>query len=177
MVILGIVLLWFGWFGFNGGSALNSSLRSTYAATNTNFAAASGALTWVIMDFYFMRHWSAVAWASGALAGLVGITPACGYVPIWSSIVIGIVTAAICNFSTKLKFLMKCDDGLDCFGLHGIGGYIGSILTGIFATSYVTHTDGVTIIPGGWIEGNWVQVGIQLAGGTAYILLAIRSAS
>ena len=63
---------------------------------------------------------------------------------------------------------MKCDDGLDCFGLHGVGGYVGSILTGIFATSYVTHTDGVTTIPGGWIEGNWVQIGIQLAGGTAY---------
>lgn len=72
MVILGIVMLWFGWFGFNGGSALNSSLRSTYAATNTNFAAASGLVTWVLLDFYFLRKWSAVGAASGALAGLVG---------------------------------------------------------------------------------------------------------
>jgi len=72
MVILGIVFLWFGWFGFNGGSALNCSLRSTYAANNTNLAAASGLATWVVMDFYFLGKWSAVAAASGALAGLVG---------------------------------------------------------------------------------------------------------
>jgi ammonium transporter, Amt family len=171
MVVLGIVMLWFGWFGFNGGSALNSSLRSTAAATNTNFAAASGAVTWVVMDYFFTRKWSAVAWASGALAGLVGITPACGFVPIWSSPVIGIVTAFFCNYSTKLKYYMNVDDGLDCFGLHGIGGYVGSILTGVFAADYITALDGVTVIPGGWINGHFVQLGYQLAGSTAYVFV------
>lgn len=74
MVVLGIVMLWFGWFGFNGGSSLNSSLRSTYAATNTNIAASCGLLTWVLVDYFYTRKWSAVAAASGALAGLVGST-------------------------------------------------------------------------------------------------------
>ena len=75
MVIIGITFLWFGWFGFNGGSALNSTLRSAYAATNTNLAAASGLVTWVVMDWFFMKKWSAIAAASGALAGLVGNPP------------------------------------------------------------------------------------------------------
>jgi ammonium transporter, Amt family len=187
MVVLGIVMLWFGWFGFNGGSALNSSLRSVYAATNTNFAAASGLFTWVLIDYIYLGKWSAVGAASGALAGLVGIalslslslstlaqilisgiTPACGYVPVYFSPVIGIVTAFRCNYSTKLKFYMNADDGLDAFGLHGIGGYVGSILTGLFAADYVPAMDGATVIPGGWINGHWVQLGYQLAGSTAY---------
>lgn len=167
MVVLGIVMLWFGWFGFNGGSALNSSLRSVYAATNTNFAAASGLFTWVLIDYIYLGKWSAVGAASGALAGLVGITPACGYVPVYFSPVIGIVTAFCCNYSTKLKFYMNVDDGLDAFGLHGIGGYVGSILTGLFAADYVAGLDGVTVIPGGWVNGHWVQLGYQLAGSTA----------
>jgi len=180
MVVLGIVMLWFGWFGFNGGSSLNSSLRSTYAATNTNIAASCGLLTWVLIDYYYTRKWSAVAAASGALAGLVGnpflffaysgITPACGYVPVWSAVPIGVITAFLCNYSTKLKFYMNCDDGLDAFGLHGVGGYIGSILTGFFAADYVAATDGATVIPGGWVNQNWVQLGYQLAGSTACVI-------
>ena len=102
---------------------------------------------------------------------MVGITPACGYVPVYFAPVIGIVTAVCCNFSTKLKFYMNADDGLDAFGLHGVGGFVGSILTGFFAADYVAALDGITVIPGGWINGHWVQLGYQLAGSVAYVLL------
>jgi len=115
-------MLWFGWFGFNGGSALNSSLRSVYAAMNTNFATASGLFTWVLIDYIYLGKWSAVSAASDAFAGLIGITAACGYFPVYFSPVIGIITAFCCNYSTKLKFYINADDGLDAFGLHGIGG-------------------------------------------------------
>jgi len=169
MVIIGIVFLWFGWFGFNGGSALNMSLRSVYAANNTNLAAASGLLAWVCMDFYFLGKWSAVGAASGALAGLVAITPACGYIPVYFALPVGVVAGGLCNFATKLKYVMNVDGGLDVFALHGVGGYAGNVMTGLFAADYVAALDGVTVIPGGWINHNYIQLGYQLAGATAYI--------
>ena len=169
MVIIGIVFLWFGWFGFNGGSALNMSLRSVYAANNTNLAAACGLLSWVLMDFAFLGKWSAVGAASGALAGLVAITPACGFIPVYFALPVGVVAGVLCNLATKLKYIFNIDDGLDVFALHGVGGYAGNVMTGLFAASYVAALDGVSVIPGGWIEHNWVQLGYQLAGATAYV--------
>lgn len=164
-IVFGTIFLWFGWFGFNGGSTGNSSIRSWYACVNTNLAAAAGGLTWMFVDWFRTGgKWSTVGLCSGAIAGLVGITPAAGYVPVYTALVFGIVPAILCNFAVDLKNVLQIDDGMDVFALHGVGGFAGSFLTGIFAADYVAATDGATIIPGGWMNRNWVQLGYQLAG-------------
>lgn len=164
-IVFGTIFLWFGWFGFNGGSTGNSSIRSWYACVNTNLAAAAGGLTWMFVDWFRTGgKWSTVGLCSGAIAGLVGITPAAGYVPVYTALIFGIVPAILCNFAVDLKNILQIDDGMDVFALHGVGGFAGSFLTGIFAADYVAATDGSTIIPGGWMNKNWVQLGYQLAG-------------
>ncbi|KAJ7162481.1 ammonium transporter AmtB-like domain-containing protein [Mycena filopes] len=174
LVVLGTVLLWFGWFGFNGGSALNASLRAIYAGVNTNLAAACGALTFCALDV--VRHkkrWSMVGLCCGAVAGLVGITPASGFIPIYFAVPVGVITGCTTHFAMDLKDLLRIDDGLDVFALHGIGGLTGNILTGLFAADYITALDGYSSIPGGWINGNYVQLGYQLAGCAAILSYSI----
>lgn len=167
LVFLGTVLIWFGWFGFNGGSALNGGLRSMYAAFNTNTAASTGALGWVMVDY--IRHrgkFSVVGACEGAIAGLVGITPAAGYVSVWLAAVIGFLTAIVCALCNNLNDWLHIDEGMDVFKLHGIGGMMGSFLTGLFATSAVSSLDGATMASGA-IDGNGRQVGLQFAEITA----------
>jgi ammonium transporter, Amt family len=106
-----------------------------------------------------------VGFCSGVIAGLVAITPGSGYVPAWAAVVYGVVAGAACNYATKLKFLLHIDDSLDIFAIHGIGGLVGDLLTGFFAADYIAHLDGVTEIPGGWLNQHWVQLAIQLADG------------
>ena len=132
-VILGTVFLWVGWFGFNGGSAVASNLRAVMACFVTNLAASVGGVTWCILDYRLEKKWSAVGFCSGAIAGLVAITPGSGFVTPWAAVIFGIVGAAACNFATKLKFLMRIDDAIDVFAVHGIGGMVGNMLTGLFA--------------------------------------------
>lgn len=164
-VVFGTIFLWFGWFGFNGGSTGNSSIRSWYACVNTNLAAASGGLTWMFVDWFRTGgKWSTVGLCTGAIAGLVGITPAAGYVPVYTAVIFGVVPAILCNFAVDLKNILQIDDGMDVFALHGVGGFTGSFLTGIFAADYVAATDGATVIAGGWMNHHWVQLGYQLAG-------------
>lgn len=164
-IVFGTVFLWFGWFGFNGGSTGNSSIRSWYACVNTNLAAAAGGLTWMFVDWFRTGgKWSTVGLCTGAIAGLVGITPAAGFVPVYTSIIFGIIPAIVCNFAVDLKNVIQIDDGMDVFALHGVGGFTGSVLTGIFAADYVAATDGATVIAGGWMNRHFVQLGYQLAG-------------
>ncbi|ABN66276.1 ammonia permease [Scheffersomyces stipitis CBS 6054] len=170
-IVLGTVFLWFGWFGFNGGSTGNATIRSWYACVNTNLAAASGGLTWMFVDWFRTGgKWSTVGLCLGAIAGLVGITPAAGFVPVYTSVVFGVVPAIVCNFAVDLKEVLQIDDGMDVFALHGIGGICGSILTGLFAADYVAAADGSVYgdpslrIAGGWINHHWKQLGYQLAG-------------
>lgn len=164
-IVFGTIFLWFGWFGFNGGSTGNASIRSWYACVNTNLAAAAGGLTWMFVDWFRTGgKWSTVGLCTGAIAGLVGITPAAGYVPVYTSLIFGIVPAILCNFAVDLKNILQIDDGMDVFALHGVGGFAGSFLTGIFAADYVAATDGATVIAGGWMNRHWVQLGYQLAG-------------
>jgi len=133
-VILGTALLWFGWFGFNGGSALGANIRAVVSFVSTNIAASTGGLTWIFLEYVFVnRKVSAMAFCSGAVAGLVTITPAAGFVDIWSSVLFGILGSCVCCASLKLKEWMRCDDALDVFAVHGVGGILGSLLTGIFA--------------------------------------------
>ncbi|KAG1860915.1 ammonium transporter AmtB-like domain-containing protein [Suillus subluteus] len=162
-VILGTVFLWFGWFGFNGGSALSANLRATEACIVTNLAASVGGLTWMFWDYRLERKWSVVGFCSGAISGLVAITPGSGFVGAPAAVLFGFMAGTVCNFATQLKFIFKFDDTLDIFASHAIGGIVGNILTGLFAQSSIAGADGITVIPGGWLDHNYRQLGIQLA--------------
>ncbi|CAG8908329.1 unnamed protein product [Penicillium egyptiacum] len=162
-VVIGTVFLWVGWFGFNAGSALSANLRAVMAAVVTNLAASVGGVTWCLMDYRLERKWSTVGFCSGVIAGLVAITPGSGFVTPWAAFIFGVVGAVACNYATKLKFLLHIDDALDIFAVHGVGGVVGNLLTGLFAADYIAHLDGVTEINGGWINKNYVQLGYQLA--------------
>lgn len=166
-VVLGTALLWFGWFGFNGGSALAGNMRAAMACVVTNLAAAVGALTWLVMDYRIERKFSALGFCSGAVAGLVAITPASGFVGPAPAVAIGFLGAVFCNLAVHLKHVLNFDDAVDVFAVHGVGGYVGSVLTGLFAESYIAGLDGSTEIPGGWMNHNWIQLGHQLADCTA----------
>ncbi|KAI8367787.1 ammonium transporter AmtB-like domain-containing protein [Blakeslea trispora] len=165
-VVLGTALLWFGWFGFNGGSGLAGNLRAAMACVVTNLAASVGAITWMLIDYRVERKFSALGFCSGAVAGLVAITPASGYVGPAPAVAIGFLGACACNLACHLKRLLRFDDVADVFAVHGVGGYLGSLLTGIFAESYVAALDG-TEITGGWMNRHWIQLGYQLAEATA----------
>uniref|UniRef100_A0A1D1YUX0 Ammonium transporter n=1 Tax=Anthurium amnicola TaxID=1678845 RepID=A0A1D1YUX0_9ARAE len=161
-VVLGTVLLWFGWFGFNGGSALNSTSRAAMAMAVTNLAAAVGGLTWCLLDYRLEKKLSALSFCSGAVAGLVAITPGSGYVGTPAAVAFGFIAGILCNLAVKLKHIFDFDDALDVFAVHGVGGVVGNILTGIFAETGVPSLDG-TVLPGGWLSGHWVQIGYQIA--------------
>jgi Amt family ammonium transporter len=166
-VILGTALLWFGWFGFNGGSALAANLRAAQACIVTNLAASVAGLTWMFWDWRLERKWSAVGFCSGAIAGLVAITPGSGFVGSPAAVAFGFVAGTACNFATQLKFLLKYDDALDIFASHAVGGIVGNLMTGLFAQASVAGFDGFTVIKGGWFDHNWVQLGYQAADSAA----------
>ncbi|KAI8282415.1 hypothetical protein COL154_013096 [Colletotrichum chrysophilum] len=113
--------------------------------------------------FLLERKWSTVGFCSGVVAGLVSITPGSGYVPVWAAVPFGVLGAAFANYATKLKFILRIDDALDIFAVHGIGGLVGNVCTAFFAANYIAHLDGVSTIDGGWINHNWIQLGYQLA--------------
>ncbi|KAI8141165.1 ammonium transporter AmtB-like domain-containing protein [Fennellomyces sp. T-0311] len=166
-VVLGTAFLWFGWFGFNGGSALAGNMRAAMACVVTNLSAAVGAVTWLVMDYRLERKFSALGFCSGAVAGLVAITPASGFVGPGPAVAIGFLGGFFCNLAVHLKSMFHFDDAVDVFAVHGVGGYVGSVLTGFFAEQYIAGLDGATEIEGGWMNRNWVQLGHQLADATA----------
>ncbi|KLU81069.1 hypothetical protein MAPG_00164 [Magnaporthiopsis poae ATCC 64411] len=169
LVGLGTVFIWLGWFAFNGASTANLSLRSIYAVVNTNLAACGGGLGWVALEYLHSRKFSIVGFCSGIISGLVGITPAAGYVPVYVAAPVGALTSVCCFYTNKYKYLLSVDEGLDIFAIHGVGGFVGDILTGMFAARFVPALDGVSggSYAGGWWEHNWRQVGVQLAAATA----------
>jgi Amt family ammonium transporter len=162
-VVLGTVLLWFGWFGFNGGSAISANLRAVQACIVTNLAASVGGITWMLWDYRLEKKWSAVGFCSGAISGLVAITPGSGFVGAPAAVLFGFMGGTLCNFATQLKFVFGYDDTLDIFASHAVGGIVGNLLTGLFAQSSVAAFDGITSIKGGWLDHNYKQLGIQLA--------------
>ena len=166
---VGACLLWFGWFGFNAGSALGSGPLATSAFVNTHFAAAAAALSWAAAEWIRSGKPSALGIISGAVAGLVAITPAAGFVQPMSALAIGVIAGAFCYFMVvKVKSWFGYDDSLDAFGVHGAGGTIGAILTGVFASSAINpiFKDAKTgaTLPSGVIQGNWHQLFNQLVG-------------
>jgi Amt family ammonium transporter len=156
MTVLGASLLWFGWFGFNAGSAITAGGLAANAFVVTNTAAAMAALTWMTVSWLHKGAPSVLGAAAGAVAGLVAITPASGYVDVSASILIGLGAGTFCYAAIQVTKRFKVDDALDVFGVHGIGGAWGALATGIFAAVAVNSgaADGL-------INGNPAQLGIQ----------------
>ena len=157
---IGTALLWVGWFGFNAGSALSANEGAVNAFVATHFAAAAGVVSWAGAEWILRGKATVLGGCSGAVAGLVCITPACGSVTCMSAIILGLVAGAVCYWAcTGLKKIFKYDDSLDAFGVHGVGGTVGAILTGVFADRSITgELEGERI---GLIEGgvaNWDQL-------------------
>ncbi|WRT66318.1 uncharacterized protein IL334_003273 [Kwoniella shivajii] len=161
-VVLGTVFLWVGWLGFNGGSCFAASLKAAMAVFVTNLAGSVGGIVWLIMDFRLERKWSMVGFCTGAIAGLVAITPAAGFVGAPAGALIGLVSAAVSNLSTRLKVSMRVDDPMDIFAVHALAGVVGVLMTGLFAQSSVAANDGFSQIDGGWLDHNYIQFAKQI---------------
>ena len=161
---IGACLLWVGWFGFNAGSALSAGPLATSAFINTHFATATAALGWTIFEWLHNGKPTALGAISGAVAGLVAITPASGFVQPFSALAIGLVAGFVCSFMVfKVKSLFGYDDSLDAFGVHGAGGTVGALLTGLFATQIINPAFGKGA-PTGAMDGHWSQIANQAAG-------------
>ena len=161
---MGACLLWVGWFGFNAGSALAAGTLATSAFVATQFGAAAAAIGWTAAEWIRNGKPSALGAISGAVAGLVAITPASGFVQPFSALLIGLIAGAFCSFMVfEVKSRLRYDDSLDAFGVHGAGGTLGAILTGLFATSAINAVYGKGV-PTGAIDGHWKQVLNQLTG-------------
>ena len=163
---IGASLLWVGWFGFNAGSALSSGPLATSAFINTQFAAAAAALTWTVAEWIVNGKPTALGAISGAVAGLATITQAAGFVQPMSALLIGAIAGLVCSFMVfRVKKLFGYDDSLDAFGVHGVGGTIGALLTGLLASPAINavfgHTASGDLRPTGAIGGNWSQVANQ----------------
>jgi len=137
LTLLGAALLWFGWFGFNGGSALSSGAIATSAFVATHLAAAAATLSWLFIEWWHRGKPTVLGAASGAVAGLVAITPASGFVGPMSAIVIGLLAGMICYFAVGMKTKLGYDDSLDAVGVHGVGGTLGALATGLFASKAI----------------------------------------
>uniref|UniRef100_UPI001D0D2B59 ammonium transporter n=1 Tax=Acinetobacter harbinensis TaxID=1353941 RepID=UPI001D0D2B59 len=155
LTVIGASLLWVGWFGFNGGSALGANGSAAYALMVTQIAAASAAIAWLITERIVRGKASVLGGVSGAVAGLVVITPAAGFVTVSAALVMGIIGAVVCFWAiTVLKNRLKVDDSLDAFGLHGVGGIVGAILTAFFASDFIMGDKA----PVNMLHQLWVQI-------------------
>ncbi|MDY6216233.1 ammonium transporter [Actinobacillus porcinus] len=169
LTLIGTAMLWVGWFGFNAGSALAADARAGMALATTQVAAVAAAFTWTIIEAILGHKPSALGLASGAIAGLVGITPAAGFVSVQSALFIGVITSAICFVSaTKLKYWLGYDDTLDAFGIHGVGGIVGAVLTGVFVSTDISGTD-TTL----WIQTQSVIITVIYSTIGSFILLKL----
>jgi Amt family ammonium transporter len=159
--LIGAALLWVGWFGFNAGSAVSASVNAGMAMAATQIATAAAALAWMFAEWATKGKPSVLGIISGAVAGLVAITPASGFVDPTGALVIGLAAGVVCYWAaTSLKHMMGYDDSLDAFGVHGVGGFLGAILTGVFATKAIKGGDD----PVGLIDGHAGQVLTQIYG-------------
>jgi Amt family ammonium transporter len=164
LITLGTFILWFGWLGFNGGSAFGANLRAVIACWNSNLTAIASGVTWVLLDFRLAKKWSMVGLCSGLISGLVAATPASGFIPPHASILLGVCSGVICNYSTKIKYLIRIDDTMDVFAEHGVAGMVGLLFNGLFAADFIIGMDGVsTGMTGGWLNHKWKQLYIQIA--------------
>ena len=170
LTLTGAGILWFGWFGFNGGSGLTSGAIATSAFAATQAAAAAAAMSWMIAEWLHRGKPTALGLASGLVAGLVAVTPASGFVYPWGGFAIGLISGVVCYLAVTLKPFFKYDDSLDAFGVHGVGGFLGAVLTGVFCYewNYVKPAVGAQGLIAG---GGFKQLGIQFvaaAGSAAF---------
>lgn len=156
-VALGTGLLWFGWFGFNGGSALAANGIAAVAFVNTDIAGSVAMIGWLLISWIHEKKPTMVGVLTGAVAGLATITPAAGYVQPWAAAIIGLLSAGVCYTAVQIKIKLEWDDALDVWGVHGVGGILGSILVGVFAVSSVNNVSGL-------IQGNVHQFLVQTLG-------------
>jgi Amt family ammonium transporter len=171
LAVIGTGLLWVGWFGFNGGSALGANSRAVFAIVATHLAAATGALTWMALEWWSRGKPSVLGMISGAVAGLGTITPASGFVLPWQGVVIGLIAGIVCFYAcTWLKTRLGYDDSLDVFGVHGIGGATGTLLTGVFAAAALSVSADTPAGLPGLLEGNPRQVLAQFNGLVATVV-------
>ena len=166
---IGACMLWVGWFGFNAGSALGSGPLATSAFVNTHFAAAAAAVGWSIAEWIHNGKPTALGAISGAVAGLVAITPASGFVQPFAALAIGLIAGLFCFFMVfMVKSFFRYDDSLDAFGVHGAGGTLGALLTGLFATRAINaafgHDAAGNLVATGAMDGHWGQLLNQAAG-------------
>ena len=169
-VVLGATILWFGWFGFNAGSALGANGLAAHAFMTSAISSATALLSWMLLDVINDKKTTLVGASTGLVLGLVAITPGAGFVPIWSSFIIGALVSPICYYGVILvKKIIKIDDALDAFGCHGIGGIWGGIATGIFGKSSINSVakwDGL-------VFGDWRLFAAQIEGIAITILIAV----
>jgi Amt family ammonium transporter len=156
--VIGASLLWVGWFGFNAGSAVGANVNAGMAAVTTQVATAAAALSWMAAEWAVTKKPSVLGMISGAVAGLVAITPAAGFVTPQGALAIGLIAGVVCYFSAvHMKRALGYDDALDAWGVHGVGGALGAVLTGVFANS------SINMLGKGWLaDGNFAQVPIQI---------------
>lgn len=186
LAVIGTGLLWVGWFGFNGGSALGANSRAAMAIVSTHLAASAGAFTWMALEWWTRGRPSVLGMISGAVAGLGTITPASGFVLPMQGVLIGIIAGAICFWAcTWLKLKAGYDDSLDVFGVHGIGGFTGTLLAGVFAVGALSASPELPGGVRGLLEGNPQQVLAQLygivvtlvwSGAVTFVILKVISA-
>jgi Amt family ammonium transporter len=162
MTMTGAGLLWFGWFGFNAGSALAAGKLAALAFVGTHLGAAGGAIGWIAVEWKHRGKPTALGVASGLVAGLVAITPACGYVAPWAAVVIGVVASWLCYAAVQAKYKYGYDDSLDAFGVHGVGGLAGALLTGVFAQKVLNDSGN-----DGLLFGNPHQLLVQVVASLA----------
>ena len=163
LTLTGAGILWFGWYGFNAGSAGAANTVAGAAFLNTTIAAASAGVAWNFVEWVHHRRPSTLGLASGIVAGLVAITPACGFVALWSAPIIGVLAGVVCYLAVQFKGVMGYDDSLDAFGVHGVGGFLGMLLTGVFAVAAVNGVRGL-------IAGDGDQLMVQLTAAVAAVV-------
>lgn len=178
LTVVGASLIWVGWFGFNGGSALGAGARASMAILVTQVAAAAAAFSWLVVERVVRGKASVLGGASGAVAGLVVITPAAGFVGVGGALVMGLIGGVVCFWGiTALKRLLKADDALDAFGLHAVGGMVGAVLTGIFYSDEIIKAAGVVLAPtfAGqlWVQIEGVLATIVYSGVVTFIILKV----
>ncbi|MEB5476780.1 ammonium transporter [Acinetobacter pollinis] len=175
LTVIGAGLLWVGWFGFNGGSALGANGGAAYALVTTQVAAAAAALSWSLIEKLIRGKTSVLGIASGGVAGLVVITPAAGYVTVGGSLIMGLLGGVICFWgTTALKRFLKADDSLDAFGLHAVGGIAGAILTGVFASSFIMGDKAPTnLLHQVWVQSQGVLATLAYSAICTFIILKI----
>jgi ammonium transporter, Amt family len=169
LTMLGTGILWFGWFGFNAGSALGANGLAASAFLATNLGAAAGACGWALTDGLKQRKCTTLGVASGAVAGLVGITPAAGFVGPLAAIAIGLAAGVVCSWAVGVKFKMGYDDSLDVVGVHLVGGLVGAVLTGVFADPAVNEAGAAGLLAGGGLQ----LLGLQLIAVAATLVFSM----